>query len=146
VRAASYVGGTFSSEGATPYPPALEFLMQIERTFDAQLDHRFALLLDLDGGRDPDVPRVVLSGEVDALIADQLREAVVEVLSRQRPRHIEIDLDGVTFLDSAGIRALLGCHADAEQADCRLTVTAPRPGAYRVLEITGLLEYLGVVG
>jgi anti-sigma B factor antagonist len=118
--------------------------MQIERTFDAQLDHRFSLLLDLDGGRNPGVPRVVLSGEVDALNADQLRDAVVEVLSGHRPGHIEIDLDGVTFLDSAGIRALVGCHADAEQAECRLTVTAPRPAVYRVLEITGLLEHLGV--
>ena len=87
---------------------------------------------------------MVLSGEVDATSADRLTESVVEVLGRRKPRRLEIDLGGVTFLDSAGIRALVRCHADAQQADCPLTLSAPRPMVYRVLEITGLLEYFGV--
>jgi anti-sigma B factor antagonist len=116
--------------------------MPFERAFDAKRDSRLSLLLDLAGGSD--TPRVVLAGEVDALCADRLTETVVDVLRRQRPRHIAIDLDGVTFLDSAGIRALVRCHADAQQADCRLTLTAPRPAVYRVLEITGLLEPFGM--
>jgi anti-anti-sigma factor len=118
--------------------------MPSDHMFDVQSDGRFSLLVSPDDGTDTDATQVILSGEVDALSADLLTETVADILSRRRPRRVEIDLDGVTFLDSAGIKAMLRCHADAQQADCRLALTAPRAMVYRVLEITGLLEHFGV--
>jgi anti-anti-sigma factor len=118
--------------------------MHTERSLDAQPEDHFSALVDLSGSTATDGPRVVVSGEVDALSADRLQEAVGDVLSDHRPRRIEIDFDGVTFVDSAGIRALVMCHAGAQQMDCRLTLTNPRRAVYRVLQITGLLEHLGV--
>ena len=55
-----------------------------------------------------------------------------------------MDLHGVTFLDAAGIRALVLCQADARQVDCQITLTQPQPVVYRVLEITGLLAHFGL--
>jgi anti-anti-sigma factor len=83
-------------------------------------------------------------GEVDALTAGQLQKAVVDVLRDQRPGCIEMDLHGVTFLDSVGIRALVLCQADAQQVDCQIRLTKPQPVVYRVLQITGLLEHFGL--
>jgi anti-anti-sigma factor len=85
-----------------------------------------------------------VSGELDALSADLLRTAVADVLRRHRPERIDMDLHGVTFLDSAGIRALLLCQSDAQRAGSRVTLSRARPGVHRVLEITGLLDHFGL--
>ena len=90
--------------------------------------------------------RTVVSGEVDAVGAVHLQRAVVEVLRRERPRIIELDLGGVTFLDAAGTRALVHCRDDARQVDCRLRLTHVQPAVYRVLHLTGLAAGFGVTG
>jgi anti-anti-sigma factor len=97
------------------------------------------LLVDVNGSDDAAVQRIAVAGEVDMLSAPAVQEAVVDVLHRRHPRRIEIDLRGVTFLDSAGIRTLLICHDDARQENCLLTLVDPHPRVYRVLQITGLL-------
>jgi anti-anti-sigma factor len=102
-----------------------------------------SLLVDIDRS-DETRPRVLVAGELDVLGGTDLHNLVIDLLGRQRPGRMEIDLRGVPFLDSAGIRTLLSCHRDAQQLGCRLTVTDPHPMAYRVLEITGLLDHLGV--
>ncbi|MGW4941760.1 STAS domain-containing protein [Actinoplanes sp. NPDC004185] len=50
----------------------------------------------------------------------------------------------MTFLDAAGIEALLRCQADAQQLECRLFLTGPTPMTCRVLQIAGLLEQFGL--
>jgi anti-anti-sigma factor len=101
------------------------------------------LLVDLQGS-DTEPARMVVFGEVDAVSADRLQQAVVDVLRRRRPRGLEMDFHGVTFLDSVGIRALLLCHADARRVDCQIRLTNPHPMVYHVLQITGLLEHFGL--
>jgi anti-anti-sigma factor len=117
--------------------------MYSERSFDLPTEDQPWLLVELQGsGSVP--PRMVVSGEIDALTAAQLQKAVVDVLRHQRPAGIEMDLSGVTFLDSAGIRALVLCQADARQVECQITLTNPQPIVYRTLQITGLLEHFGL--
>ena len=117
--------------------------MDFDLSFDAQPGNQPTLLVDLHCS-DTDPPRMFVFGEVDALSAGHLHQAVVDVLREQRPRRIEMDLHGVSFLDSAGIHALGLCQADARQVDCRITLTKPQPMVYRVLQVTGLLEHFGL--
>jgi anti-anti-sigma factor len=117
--------------------------MYIERLFDEQSGDQPSLLVDLHCS-DTEPPRMFVFGEVDALSAGHLHKAVVDVLRDQRPRRIEMDLHGVSFLDSAGIHALVRCQADAQRVDCQITLTNPQPVVYRVLQITGLLEHFGL--
>jgi len=102
------------------------------------------LLVRVDRGADPRVQYISVAGELDAVTVPTLQQAVGEVLREHRPGRVEIGLRDVTFLDSAGIRALLLCRADAVQAGCQLRLTDPHPMAYRVLKIMGLLDYFGV--
>jgi anti-anti-sigma factor len=118
--------------------------MHAERPLDAVHQAPDSLLVDVNGSDDAPVQRIAVAGEVDMLSAPAVQEAVVDVLHRRHPRRIEIDLRGVTFLDSAGIRTLLICHDDAEQENCSLTVVDPHPRVYRVLQITGLLGHFAV--
>jgi anti-anti-sigma factor len=104
------------------------------------------LLVAVDPGGEKHVRRITVAGEMDAVSAPALREAVSDMLRQQRPGRIEIGLRGVTFLDSAGIRSLLLCHSDARGADCQLRLTDPHPRVRRVLQITGLLDHFGLAG
>jgi anti-anti-sigma factor len=103
-------------------------------------------VLSVDVGGDDELleRRVTVAGEMDMLSATVLQDAVADVLGR-RPRRIELDLHDVTFLDSAGIRTLLTCHAEAGRAGCELNLVDPHPRVYRVLEITGLLGHFQLV-
>ena len=117
--------------------------MYSEHVFYSQPEDQPTLLVDLHCS-DTEPPRMYVFGELDTVNAGHLHKAVVDVLCHQRPSRIEMDLHGVTFLDAAGIRALVLCQADARQVDCQITLTQPQPVVYRVLEITGLLEHFGL--
>jgi anti-sigma B factor antagonist len=116
--------------------------MDLEFTVDDQQ----TLLIDVECGGDHEPPRMVVFGEVDAATADQLQNAVIDVLRRHRPPRIDMDVRGITFLGAAGISALVQCQADARQLECRIRLIGTPPVVYRVLQITGLLEHFGVPG
>ena len=103
-----------------------------------------SLQITLDCGV-ADQVRMVVSGEVDAVAAVVLHKAVVDALRHHRPRCIELDVAGVTFLDAGGTSALVLCQADARQVDCRIRLVHPQPAVYRVLKMTGLLEHFSVI-
>ncbi len=67
----------------------------------------------------------------------------VEDLLGDPPTQIEIDASGLTFADSAGLRAFLVSRKDAEAAGVELRVTQVSEPLDRVLEMTGLRDVLG---
>jgi len=89
---------------------------------------------------------VTISGEVDSSTAPGLRNCLLEVIARPGTSPVEVDLRGVTFLDSAGLSALATAHR-AAQASGR--VLAMRCGSTRAvvrpLQITGLLGVFTVI-
>jgi anti-sigma B factor antagonist len=93
---------------------------------------------------DAQAVRIAVVGELDALGARPLQRAILDALRRHRPLSITIDLEGVTFLDTAGINTLVQSRADAGQLGCRLRLSNPRPVVYRVLHMVGLLAPFGV--
>jgi anti-anti-sigma factor len=84
------------------------------------------------------------SGEIDLSSAHLVDVAVTDALRSHRPRHVDVDLAGVRFLDASGIRTLLECRSRAIDAGCQLAVTNPPPMTYRVFELTGVLAPLAV--
>jgi anti-anti-sigma factor len=82
--------------------------------------------------------RLIVTGEVELSTADMLVRAVGEALDMHPPA-IEVDLAGVTFMDSTGIGALLQARKRATVGGTALTVVNPQPSVRRILEITGLL-------
>jgi anti-sigma B factor antagonist len=88
--------------------------------------------------------RLVVSGELDTSAVAALCDAVIREL-RASPRElVELDFAQVSFLDSAGVRCLLACRAEADARDCRITVLDPTPFVHQVLEITGLTDLFDV--
>ncbi|MBO0746299.1 MAG: STAS domain-containing protein [Candidatus Dormibacteraeota bacterium] len=93
----------------------------------------------------PDRDRVIVcpAGEIDLANASTLQETVVELLERGFGC-VVIDLRGVTFLDSSGIRALILSHNRAQELGARTPVILGGPCTRRPLEITGVLDYLDI--
>lgn len=83
----------------------------------------------------PDIHVVELHGELDAVSADGLADALVEVAGST----VVADLSGLTFMDCSGIAALVAAR-NRIMADGlgQLVVTRPGATARKTLEIVGL--------
>jgi len=90
---------------------------------------------------------VTVTGEVDHLGAAQLRTAVTAALAgagaHDVPGVIVIDLTGVSFLDSAGLSALVDATGDAGERGNPLRIVVGQQGpVIRTIQLRGLNSYL----
>jgi anti-anti-sigma factor len=86
---------------------------------------------------------VELSGEFDNSNAGELKKHVEQAVSEGRP--LLIDLARCTFIDSAGLAALVAAQRRLTEASGSFAVCCPAPQVTRLLELTGTDEPLGVV-
>jgi anti-anti-sigma factor len=82
-------------------------------------------------------------GEIDVDNAYEVRDAIVELLTRARPSRVELDLRAVDLIDSAGISALVAGFQMAEISGVKLVVTRPSRFVHRQLWVTGLHGLFG---
>jgi anti-sigma B factor antagonist len=87
----------------------------------------------------PDARVVTVTGEVDALTAPQLGHFLTAQLAVARL--VVVNLDGVRFLASAGLRVLFEVNELAIQQDRHLRLVCNSPAANLTLETTGLREH-----
>jgi anti-sigma B factor antagonist len=85
-----------------------------------------------------DVHVVRPTGELDMVSADFLTERLVEVAGST----VVVDLSGLSFMDSSGIAALIRAKVRMENDGDSLVVSRPRPNVLRVLEVTGLADWV----
>jgi anti-sigma B factor antagonist len=85
-----------------------------------------------------DVAVVVVHGELDIDGAPALRAALIETIDERPGQHVIVDLEGVEFIDSAGLGVLLGGLERARGADGDLTLVSTGQSVIKVLELTGL--------
>ncbi|MDP1793054.1 MAG: STAS domain-containing protein, partial [Acidimicrobiales bacterium] len=82
---------------------------------------------------------VVVSGEVDAATSDTLRAAIFDVIEGGQT-NVVVDMSEVSFIDSSGLRVLIGGYKAADTAGGKLSVGSPSDAVVRLLEITGQFE------
>ena len=85
-------------------------------------------------------PTLVLAGAMDLASADMLRTFFVQ--TAEQASGIEVDLEHVTFLDSAGIHALVVGRNTALAHGNTFVVTRMSEPVRSVLRVTGLLNAL----
>lgn len=85
--------------------------------------------------------RCVVRGEADA---DNCGELGAALLGGAIDGPIELDLSGLTFLDSSAVSELLRVHGALEADGIEMRIVDPSPAVHRVLEITGLLDVFGI--
>lgn len=81
-----------------------------------------------------------LVGELDTHTAPSLQAALAD-LGGER---VVIDMAGVEFVDSSGLRVLIQSHQQADEAGRAVVLSRPSNAVRRLLEISGLEGYLNV--
>jgi anti-anti-sigma factor len=97
---------------------------------------------ELDGARGSTVV-LVLTGDLDPHTAPMLSDAVSEHVDKGVV-NLTLDLRGLEFVDSSGLRVIIATHRDLADASGRLTLRAPTESTRRLLEVTGLLDQLDI--
>jgi anti-anti-sigma factor len=82
---------------------------------------------------------LVVSGEVDIATVEPFLKEALACLD-QAVDICEIDLGGVTFIDSSGLGALVRIRNAAHERGKRLVLTNVPPAVHRLFEVTGLAE------
>ena len=83
---------------------------------------------------------VVAWGELDVSTVPRLQSAIDSALESHGSRPVEVDLGGVTFIDSSGLGVLVAGLKQAQELGGTLVVRGLQPAPRKVFEITGLLE------
>ncbi len=83
------------------------------------------------------VPTLVLLGDFDLATVEDLR-AALRSLGTAGSAAPQLDLSGVTFLDSSGLGVLLDFQRETAAANGAVVVLAPSAPCRRLLEITGV--------
>ena len=106
--------------------PRLRDLMDVVEPFAINVDERD--------------DRVVVTprGELDMATAPELEQAVMPRLDEGR--WIVLDLRSLDFIDSSGLRVVVGAHRSAEEHSGRFTCVRGAPGStvHRIVEIAGI--------
>jgi len=85
------------------------------------------------------VTTITLFGDVDFTGRDAIAETIVAEVERPGVDTVAIDMSAVSFLGSAGARALLIGYRAAKDLGRRYTVTGFSGAALQVLDLTGVL-------
>ena len=89
--------------------------------------------------RDPQTVLVTAKGEIDASSSGALRSGVKDAITGGYKK-VVLDMTGVSFMDSAGLRALIDSQSVAENAGATVTIEAASDVVKRLLEMTALTD------
>ena len=83
-----------------------------------------------------------VAGDIDLAAIDDFVETVRRSLGRGEA--CEIDLGGVTFIDSSGLGTLVRLRKEADQQGTSLHLTNVTEATARLMQITGLTDVLDI--
>ena len=83
----------------------------------------------------------MLVGELDPHTAPNLRSSVDDAVS-DATATLVLDVAGLQFIDSSGLRVIISAHKTMDERGGRLVLRAPTDNTRRLLEITGLADHV----
>jgi anti-anti-sigma factor len=85
-----------------------------------------------------------LAGELDVATAPRVEEELKQAEAGEEAT-IVLDLSGLTFMDSTGVRLVLSAHARSRQDSDRLRLVRGPHAVHRVFELSGVADTLPFV-
>lgn len=86
---------------------------------------------------------IKLTGELDSETCPELLERFYAILD-EGVDEVVVDLSAVSFIDSAGMRAIIVIERAAEERNLRLALRPPAGPVTELLEITGIREHIAL--
>ena len=87
---------------------------------------------------------VAISGELDLATAPELEAVLAEEYAKGRT--LVLDMEGLDFIDSSGIRVLLLACQESQRDGGRLRLTRGSDPVMHALELVGLVDELPFLG
>ncbi len=84
-------------------------------------------------------------GELDVYWAPSFRDALLHVINGSAGLRVEVDLAGVSFVDSTGLGVLVGAQRRLADRGGELILTHLPGPTRKALEVSGLLPHFNVV-
>jgi anti-sigma B factor antagonist len=100
--------------------------------------------LSLETREEGDQVRIALSGELDLSSALTFDEEVRRAEARE-PKTLVIDLSGLRFLDSTGLRLIMSAQARARKRGMRLAIVEGGDAVKRIFRLAGVNRRLDIV-
>src|SRR6185312_9191399 len=91
-----------------------------------------------------DIVHVAIAGELDISTAQRLEDDLRRV-EAERPAVLVLDLQGLSFMDSTGLRLLIMADSRAREDGRRLAIVKGNDMVQRVMRLTRLDERLDLV-
>jgi anti-anti-sigma factor len=88
------------------------------------------------------VVRVVLAGEIDLAVADDMHSWILAAAAGHPGWPVEVDMTAVSFVDSSGIRAFVRARTDVTASGRPLRLVNTAGMALRVLQVAGVYAHL----
>jgi anti-sigma B factor antagonist len=101
-------------------------------------------LLEVDTHEENGAVRLALSGELDISTAPRVEEEL-ERVEPERPAVLVLDLRGLAFMDSTGLRLVVSADARAREQGRRLAIVRGPEAVQRIFRVTRLEERLDMV-
>ncbi len=101
-------------------------------------------ILEVQEGERDGFAHLVLRGELDLSTVPKVEEALRRI-EESRPPVIVLDLSGLSFLDSTGLRLVVSADQRAREGQRRLAVVRGSENVQRVFSITRLDDHLDMV-
>jgi stage II sporulation protein AA (anti-sigma F factor antagonist) len=89
-----------------------------------------------------DVLCIRLGGELDHHTANELRELASKAIEEDDIRHIVLNLERLTFMDSSGLGVILGRYKQIKQLHGEMVVCAISPAIERLFDMSGLFKII----
>jgi anti-sigma B factor antagonist len=86
---------------------------------------------------------LALNGELDVVSAPELEQLLTEVLAESHDR-VMLDLNGLSFVDSAGVSVLIKAKQRAQSGGRTLVLRRPTEQLERVFALVGLADWLAI--
>ena len=84
------------------------------------------------------VMRVILTGEMDHHNAVCTRKDIDELILKEHPRRVILDLSGIGFMDSSGLGFVMGRYALMQKIGGELILERPNERVVKIFELAGL--------
>lgn len=87
---------------------------------------------------------VLVHGRADAVTCEQLQTRLCAAVEKNK--QVAVDLSGVDYISSCGLRALLHSAREAQGLKVRFAVCSPSVPVKKVFDISGLQQILEIHG
>lgn len=89
-----------------------------------------------------DILVVRLSGELDHHEAEILRTKWKDMMYKNSIKHVILNLESITFMDSSGLGVILGRYKETLQLGGELVVCSVTPPIDRLFDMSGLYKII----